>query len=347
MASTFWVIPSSTIRVRRVGRSCNYSRLPRRPPSSAAAGSIEVGEEVLGESGPLIVVPSRDRLDIRLGEWPNDERAGHRRSAGAMSCRRFVPDESFAVARLRSFRDPVRFAPSMISRCQSGTADRLGRGRDSVPERLQIVDLLVDREVVESGRRKRDRPDHVEQRVSIAPSPSVRSERDSAYQDVRVCDADTFHERPRDSWTARSTTASTSLSVMLPRRSSVMSDTLEPATPEVPFQRLRRELLDSRPSAAAAFCTARVNLRIQELARRFHHRALLGLPPVKDFPLAIDRPLGSSSTASLRAQPSSAARRRSCTGRRQRATRTVPSTGQFNTSASRRPSRSSMRSASA
>ena len=44
------------------------------------------------------------------------------------------------------------------------------------------------------------------------------SELNGAYKDIRICD-DPLHERLRDSWTARSTTPSTSSSVMFPRRS--------------------------------------------------------------------------------------------------------------------------------
>src|SRR6187401_2365926 len=35
-----------------------------------------------------------------------------------------------------------------------GNGNRLRSGRYSVPQRLQVVDLLVDRQVIETGRRK-------------------------------------------------------------------------------------------------------------------------------------------------------------------------------------------------
>src|SRR4030095_7063238 len=37
-----------------------------------------------------------------------------------------------------------------------GNRNRLGSGCDAVPQRLQVVDLLVDRQIVETGRRQRD-----------------------------------------------------------------------------------------------------------------------------------------------------------------------------------------------
>jgi len=73
-------------------------------------------------------------------------------------CRIFfgvVPDDLPAVTRarivfeiLQAFVDDV---PVPV-----GDGNRLGRGRDSVPKRLQVVDLLVDRKIVKSGRRECD-----------------------------------------------------------------------------------------------------------------------------------------------------------------------------------------------
>ena len=38
---------------------------------------IDVTEKPVGESGALHLVPPRGILEIGLGEWPNDETAGH------------------------------------------------------------------------------------------------------------------------------------------------------------------------------------------------------------------------------------------------------------------------------
>ena len=38
---------------------------------------IDITEEPLGEPGSLVLVSPRGMLEIGLGEWPNDEPAGH------------------------------------------------------------------------------------------------------------------------------------------------------------------------------------------------------------------------------------------------------------------------------
>ena len=38
---------------------------------------IDILDESLGEPGSLVVVPPCGILEIGLGEWPNDEPAGH------------------------------------------------------------------------------------------------------------------------------------------------------------------------------------------------------------------------------------------------------------------------------
>jgi hypothetical protein len=87
----------------------------------------------------------------------------------------------------------------------------------------------------------------------------LASELEGAHQNVRICD-DTPHERARDSWTARSTTASTSSSVMFPRRPC-------PSRPMRSSQRrarsrssaFRRELLDGRALGGGNLLHALVN----------------------------------------------------------------------------------------
>jgi hypothetical protein len=39
--------------------------------------SIDIAEEPCREPGALLLVPPRGILEIGLGEWPNDEPAGH------------------------------------------------------------------------------------------------------------------------------------------------------------------------------------------------------------------------------------------------------------------------------
>ena len=38
---------------------------------------IDIAEESLGETGSFVLVPPRGIVEIGLGEWPNDEPAGH------------------------------------------------------------------------------------------------------------------------------------------------------------------------------------------------------------------------------------------------------------------------------
>jgi hypothetical protein len=47
------------------------------PLANAREGLIDIAEESLGETGSLFSVPVRGILKIGLGEWPNDEPAGH------------------------------------------------------------------------------------------------------------------------------------------------------------------------------------------------------------------------------------------------------------------------------
>jgi hypothetical protein len=39
--------------------------------------TIDIAEESFGETCSLVLVPPRGILEIGLGEWPNDEPAGH------------------------------------------------------------------------------------------------------------------------------------------------------------------------------------------------------------------------------------------------------------------------------
>jgi hypothetical protein len=47
------------------------------PLADAREGAIDVAEESLCETGSFVLVPPRGILEIGLGEWPNDEPAGH------------------------------------------------------------------------------------------------------------------------------------------------------------------------------------------------------------------------------------------------------------------------------
>jgi hypothetical protein len=47
------------------------------PFPNARERSIDIVEESFGETGSFVLVPPRGILEIGLGEWPNDEAAGH------------------------------------------------------------------------------------------------------------------------------------------------------------------------------------------------------------------------------------------------------------------------------
>ena len=47
------------------------------PLANARERSIDIAEEPFGETGSFVLVPPRGILEIGLGEWPNDEPAGH------------------------------------------------------------------------------------------------------------------------------------------------------------------------------------------------------------------------------------------------------------------------------
>ena len=47
------------------------------PLTDTHEGMTDVAEKSLGETGSFVLVPSRGILEIGLGEWPNDEPAGH------------------------------------------------------------------------------------------------------------------------------------------------------------------------------------------------------------------------------------------------------------------------------
>ena len=71
---------------------------------------------------------------ISLGEWPNDERAGHRRSVAAVKflAESFL-DDIPTVAHVRiGFEILQSLVDDLAVPIRHG--DRLGRGRDSVPE---------------------------------------------------------------------------------------------------------------------------------------------------------------------------------------------------------------------
>jgi hypothetical protein len=45
--------------------------------ADARERAIDIAEESFGEICSLVLVPPRGILEIGLGEWPNDEPAGH------------------------------------------------------------------------------------------------------------------------------------------------------------------------------------------------------------------------------------------------------------------------------
>jgi hypothetical protein len=114
----------------------------------------------LRQSDALFLVPAHGILDIGLGEWPNYEPARPYRSVAVVEFLAEAILDSLPVIAgvgigfeipqplVDDFSMPVRYR------------NRLGRRRDSVPQRLQVVDLFVDRQVIESRRGKRDRSGH-------------------------------------------------------------------------------------------------------------------------------------------------------------------------------------------
>jgi len=47
------------------------------PFPNARERSVDIADEPLGEPGSIVLVPPCGILEIGLGEWPNDEPAGH------------------------------------------------------------------------------------------------------------------------------------------------------------------------------------------------------------------------------------------------------------------------------
>src|SRR5262245_2253411 len=127
-----------------------------RPLTDPRERSIEVGDEACAESGPLTFVPSRRRLDIGLGKCPNDESPSDRPLAAAID---FLAESLLhglpAVAGVW-----IRFEilQTLLDGCPVPLRNRhcLRSRGDAIPQRLQVVDLLLDRQVVETGRRQRD-----------------------------------------------------------------------------------------------------------------------------------------------------------------------------------------------
>jgi hypothetical protein len=126
------------------------------PLSNAVEGSIDLREESLRETGSFVLVPPRGIVEIGLREWPNDEPASH--------CGSVVAIELLAEPFLNDLPGVTRVGigleilQALVDDFVVPVWNRDGlrtRG-DSVPQRLQVVDLLVDRQVVETGRRQRD-----------------------------------------------------------------------------------------------------------------------------------------------------------------------------------------------
>jgi hypothetical protein len=138
-------------------RSANFARHGGKLEWSLADArerSVDIAEEPLGEPGSLVLVPPPGILEIGLSEWPNDEPAAHSISVAAVELLaepflNNIPAVAgtgigFEIfdALVEDFAVPIR------------NRNRLRCRRDPVPQRLQVVDLLVDRQLVETGRRK-------------------------------------------------------------------------------------------------------------------------------------------------------------------------------------------------
>jgi hypothetical protein len=116
--------------------------------------SVDIAEEAFGEPGPLIVVPPRGILEIGLGERPNDEPADHSQLALAaeLLAKTFLDD----VPVVAGVRIDVELLHALVDdlAVPVGNREGLRRGRDSVPQRLQVIDFFVDRQVIETRRRE-------------------------------------------------------------------------------------------------------------------------------------------------------------------------------------------------
>ena len=133
-------------------------------------------EKPLGEPRSLLLVPPRGILEIGLGKRPNDNRRDIRFSDGyRSSCEAFV-NSLPAVTSIRVGFEVLQALPDDFP-VPVRNRNRLRAGGDSLPERLQIVDLLVDREVVKSRRWKMERGWPYRRRtaaISIALLPTLK-----------------------------------------------------------------------------------------------------------------------------------------------------------------------------
>ena len=94
-------------------------------------------EEAGGESLALAFVPLLSAVDVRLGEWPNDEPAGHRGSMTASNLLRSRSWTTSQVSPVFGLASRSLSRSSMISPCQSGTGSSRASPRFG-PRRLQI-----------------------------------------------------------------------------------------------------------------------------------------------------------------------------------------------------------------
>jgi hypothetical protein len=124
--------------------------------ANARERSTDIAQESLGETGSFVLVPPRGIVEIGLGEWPNDEPGGSFRSVAAVE---LLP-EAFLhnLPAVTGGRIGFEVLQALVEdpTVPFGNGNRRRRGRYSVPQRLQVVDLLLDRQFVETGRRKRD-----------------------------------------------------------------------------------------------------------------------------------------------------------------------------------------------
>ena len=123
----------------------------RRPPrgieralTDAVQRPIDITEKPTGKPGSLLLVPTRGVLEIGLSERPNDEPAGHSDSGTAIELLaetflNSLPAVTSLWVGLEVFQALVKdFTVPIRNR------NRLRSCSDSVPQRLQVVDLLVD-----------------------------------------------------------------------------------------------------------------------------------------------------------------------------------------------------------
>ena len=145
------------------------------PLTDAYKRPIDITKKPIGEPGLLLVVPTRGVFEIGLGERPNDVTGGAFDSVTSIGLLAEAFLNSFpAVTSIWVGFEVLQAVVDDLA-VPIGNRNRLRARGDSVPERLQIVDFLFDREVVESRRWKWNGVGHIDVRtavISIASLPT-------------------------------------------------------------------------------------------------------------------------------------------------------------------------------